>query len=262
MQRLRIAVATDRFAGRLRDAVSLAADTGASGLQFDARQQLKPSDLSETGRRELLHLLSERDLSVASLNFSLRRALHDQDHLDARIAAIQQAMQLAWDLKSRIVTCRIGRIPEESEAAERSRMREVLTDLAAFGNRVGVTFSITPAGDAPATLLSFLSGINTGPLGIDFDPAERVMARQDPISSLRDMHTLVTHITVRDAVRDADGSGREVPVGRGECDWPELLAVLDEMNFPGWLTINRTTGDDPHGDVSRAVQYLRNVADG
>lgn len=237
----------------------MAAETGASGLQFDARQQLKPTDLSETGRRQLLHTLSERDLSVASLTMPLRRTLHDEEYLDIRIEAIKQAMQFAWDLRARVLTCRIGRIPGDDAADELSRLREILAVIAAHGNHVGVTFSITPAGDTPDILRSLIDSVDTGPLGIDFDPAERVMSRLDPVTSLRELHAHVTHVTVRDAIRDVDGSGREVAVGRGECDWPELLAVIDEMNYTGWLTVDRTGGDDPLGDVSRAVQFVRNV---
>ena len=236
----------------------MAAETGASGLQFDARQQLKPTDLSETGRRQLLHTLGERDLSVASLTMPLRRALYDEEYLDIRIEAIKQAMQFAWDLKARVLTCRIGRIPDD-DARERSRLQEVLEVIAAHGNHVGVTFSITPSGDPPEALRSLIESVDTGPLGIDLDPAERVMSRQNPMTTLRELHARVTHVTVRDAVRDFDGNGREAAVGRGECDWPELLAVIDEMNYTGWLTADRTAGDDPFGDVSRAVQFVRNV---
>ncbi len=238
----------------------MAAETGASGLQFDAREQLKPTDLSETGRRQFLHTLGERELSVASLTMPLRRVLHDEEYLDVRIEAIKQAMQFAWDLKARVLTCRIGRVPDDAESHERSRMLEVLSVLASHGNHVGVTFSITPSGDAPETLRSLIDDVDTGPLGIDFDPAERVMSRQKAVDSLRELHSLVTHVTLRDAVRDVDGGGREVAVGRGECDWPELLAVFDEMNYTGWLTADRTAGDDPFGDVTRAVQFVRNVA--
>ncbi len=260
MQRFRTAVATARFSPDLRDVVKLAAQAGATGLQFDARQQLKPANLSETGRRQLLHALSERELVVASLTFPLRRTLHDEEHLDTRVAAIKQAMQFAWDLKARVLTCRIGSIPETNEVDEWSRLRDVLSDLAGHGNHVGVTLSITPAGDAPKTLLSLINAVSTGPLGVDFDPAERVMSRHDPVSSLRELHAVVTHVTVRDAIRDADGGGRETPVGRGECDWEQLLAVIDEMNYSGWLTVSRTAGDDPFGDACRAVQYVQNVA--
>ncbi|MCA9024639.1 MAG: sugar phosphate isomerase/epimerase [Planctomycetaceae bacterium] len=259
MNRLRLAVATSRFSSSLREVVRMAAETGASGLQFDARQQLKPTDLSETGRRQLLHSLGERDLSVASLTMPLRLALYDEEYLDVRIEAIKQAMQFAWDLKARVLTCRIGRIPGDDAVRERSRLQEVLGAIASHGNHVGVTFSITPAGDSPDVLRSLIESVNTGPLGIDFDPAERVMSRLDPVKSLRELHAHVTHMTVRDAIRDVDGSGREVPVGRGECQWPDLLALVDEMNYAGWLTADRTAGNDPFGDVRRAVQFVRNV---
>jgi len=262
MPRLRLAVATSRLSPELRRAIDLAGQTGATGLQFDARNQLKPAELSETGRRQLLHSLSERNLQVAALSFSLRRPLHDEEQLDARLAAIQQAMQFAWDLKARVLTCRIGRIIEEADSREGIRQREVLADLARHGNRVGVTFSITPAGDSPEALRSLLDAIDEGPLGIDLDPAERVMSRQNPIGSLRDLHDAVTHLTLRDAIRDADGAGRETVLGRGEVPWDELIATLDEMNYAGWLTLDRREGDNPAGDLQRAVAFVSQVAAG
>lgn len=260
MPRLRLAVATSRLSSSLRSAIDLASQTGAAGLQFDARHQLKPADLSETGRRQLLHTLSERNLQVAALSFPLRRPLHDEEQLDARLAAIQQAMQFAWDLKARVLSCRIGRIVDEVDSREGIRQREVLSDLARHSNRIGVTFSITPAGDSPEVLRSLLDSIDEGPLGIDFDPAERVMSRQNPVGSLRDLHHAVTHLTLRDAIRDADGGGRETVLGRGEVPWDELIATLDEMNYTGWLTLDRREGDDPAGDLQRAVSFVTQVA--
>ena len=230
------------------------------GVAVDSRSQLKPSDLSETGRRQLLHTLGEQNVSVASLTFPLRRPLHDEEQLDARLAAIKQAMQFAWELKSRVLVCRIGRIVEEAESAEGVRQREVLGELARHGNHVGVTLAITPSGDSRESLGRLLSSIDDGPLGIDFDPAERIMSRQDPIASLRDLHGHVSHVTVRDALRDADGLGQETVIGRGEVDWDELLATIDEMNYDGWLTVDRRAGEDRLGDMTRAVSFLRNVA--
>src|SRR5690606_22889951 len=224
MLRLRLAIATVRLKGSLRETIRLAEQTGASGLQFDARQQLKPGDFSQTARRQLLHNLAERNLQVASLTFALRRPLHDQEQLDARLDAIKQAMQFAWDLKSRVLVCRIGRIVEDADAPEAVRQREVLQDLARHGNRVGVTLAVTPSGGSPEMLRSVLESIDAGPLGIDFDPAERIMSHQPPVPSLQVLHDRVAHVTIRDALRDADGAGREMVVGRGEVAWEEVLA--------------------------------------
>ncbi len=51
-----------------------------------------------------------------------------------------------------------------------------------------------------------------------------------------------------------------MPVGRGEVDWDAMVALFDEMNYNGWLTVARYEGDDPLGDATRAVTYLGNVA--
>jgi sugar phosphate isomerase/epimerase len=256
----RIAVATSPFRLPIRRAIPAAAECGAQGVQFDARTEVKPEDYGETARRQLLYELSERSLSVASLTFPLRRPLHDAEHLDLRIAAIRQAMEFAAQLRAKTLTVRGGRLPEAADSPDLQRLRDVLRDLARFGNHVGVVLALTHVGDLPAPLVALIQEIKEGPLGIDFDPAACVLARRNPSADLREAHSVVTHIQVRDAIRDFDGAGLEVPVGRGEVDWPEILALVGEMHYTGWLTVRRTTGDDILGDTARAVQFIQNVA--
>lgn len=64
---------------------------------------------------------------------------------------------------------------------------------------------------------------------------------------------------VRDAIREGDGASTEVPLGRGEVPWQELLAVIYELNYRGWFCVDRTQGEDRAGDAARAVQYLRSL---
>lgn len=256
----RLAIATGRLSGPLRETIRKAEQTGARGLQFEARQQLKPGDFSQTGRRQLLHTLAERDLVVGSLTYALRRPLHDQEQLDARIAAIKETMQFAWDLKARVLICRIGRIVDDADSADGARQREVLQELVQHGNRVGVTLAVTPSGDSPALLRSLLDSIDNGPLGIDFDPAERVMSHHPPVDSLRMVYGHPIHLTVRDALQDEDGTGRETTVGRGEVPWEQLLATLEEMSYTGWMTVDRRTGEDPLTEMTRAVAFINGMS--
>ena len=86
------------------------------------------------------------------------------------------------------------------------------------------------------------------------------MTGHDPIESFRVLYESIIHVQVRDAIREVDGSGLEVNVGRGEVAWDEFLVLLDEAGYSGWLTIERTSGDDKQNDVARAANYLRNVA--
>ncbi len=259
---LRLAVATQSFKQPLRQAIITAAAAGVTGVQLDARTEVRPSDYGETARRQLLHELGERGLKIASLAFPTRHALHAREHLDARLAAVREAMQFAAHLKAPVVIVRVGRIPEDAESPDRVRLREVLDDFARVGNHLGVTLSVAPAAESPTGLAQVLDGIKSGPLGVDFDPATCVLAGRSAADDLRELHRLIAHIQIRDAVRDVDGAGQEVAVGRGEVDWPALLAMITEIDYRGWQTIRRTAGDDAAGDCARAAQFIRNVTFG
>jgi sugar phosphate isomerase/epimerase len=257
-----MAVATRSFQEPIKQAVQTAAEMGAQGVQFDLRNEVRPGELSETGRRQLLHYLEEMNLTVASTMFPTRRALYDLEELDTRLAATRQAMEFTFQLKAKILTMRAGRIPEEADSEEYQILRQVLNDLARHGNRVGVTLAITPTRDDPARLLRLLGEITEGPVGINFDPATFIMAEQNPSKALAELQKYLMHFLVRDGIRDLEGSGQEVPVGRGEVEWEEILALLDEADYKNWLIIDRTQGEDRPGDIRRAMQYLKNVAMG
>jgi sugar phosphate isomerase/epimerase len=259
MSPLRIAVATRALQLPLRQAVQAAHDLGAAGIQLDARNEIKPSDLSQTGRRAFLHRLDELNLAVASVGFPARRPLYDLEELDARLAAARGAMEFAWQLGARVLALRIGRIPDDAESREYDLLRSVLNDLARHGNRVGTTLAITPSRDSAESLAKLVSAINEGPVGVNFDPAAFVLAGFDPGEALRTLHDRVAHFVVRDAIRDVEGGGVEVPVGRGEVDWDEFIALVGEAEYRGWLTVDRTQGEDKRGDLARAIQFLRNV---
>jgi sugar phosphate isomerase/epimerase len=260
MPALRIAAATRCFNQPLRQALRTASGTGASGVQLDARHEVRPADLSATGRRELLHQLDELKLRPASFHFPTRRSLSDQTELDGRVAALKLAMQFAWDMNAPVLTVRAGRVPQDLAAGDGPLLIDVLNDLARHGNRVGTTLAIVPARDSAESLLRLLDAVTEGPIGVDFDPAAFVTAGFDPAAAYRQLYARVTHLTVRDAIRDIDGSGIEVPVGRGEVAWDELANVIAEAEYRGWQTVARTAGDDRVGDMTRAVEYLRNVS--
>ncbi|QDU39183.1 Xylose isomerase-like TIM barrel [Maioricimonas rarisocia] len=260
MQTLKIAVATAPFQQPIRQAVQTAAATGASGLQIDARNELKPSELSETGRRQFLHMLSEMQLSVASVTFPLRRPLQEREALDARIAALKQAMEFAFQLKARVLTTRLSDLPDDPDSRDAVTLQEILEDLSRHANHVGVKLAIASGSHDTQALSGLIERSSQGPLGIDFDPASAVMGRRDPAQVLRDLHRHVMHFQIRDALRQVDGPGKEVAVGRGEVSWEEMLAMIDDMNYTGWLTVRRSEGDERAGDSARAVTYLKNVA--
>lgn len=263
MRTLRLAIPTRLFRGALRDTCRAAAATGAAGVQFDAREELKPGDLTESGRRQFLHHLEEIGLSVASLTFPTRHPLCEPTGLDARVAAIRKALEWAYDLKAPLLTIRPGRIPSDPASKDAMLLVEVLSDLARHANHVGSTLALTPLPDDPKAWETLLGQVSQhGPVGLDFDPASFAMAGHKPHVVLRELHTHVVHVAGRDGMRDLEGAGLETQLGRGEVDWVEIIALLGEMRYPGWITVQRTQGTDPAADCQRALMYLENVAIG
>lgn len=259
---LQIAVATSSFRQPVRQSVDTAARCGASGVQFNVRHELPIADYGDTARRQLLHELDERRLKVSALTFPLRRELHDPDQLDRRMDAMRSAMQFAAQLRCKTLTIDAMRAPTDADSRDAQRLDDVLNDLAKFGNHVGVTLALTPIGEPPGSLIGILDRVRQGPVAVDFDPAGCVRSGRDPIDDLREYATWAGHLQVRDALHGRDGAGKETAVGRGEVDWPTLLALVQEIGYRGWMTVRRTEGDDPVGDVARAVEFIRRVGMG
>ncbi|MDZ4685069.1 MAG: sugar phosphate isomerase/epimerase [Planctomycetaceae bacterium] len=259
MHRLRFAAATRCWRGPLTETLRTVAAAGVTGVQFDLAGELSPASLSETGRRDFLHQVRELGLSVASAVVPLRQPLFVQHELEHRLEALRAAMRFAFQLRCPTVCLRCGRIPDKPDSPDAQLLKEVLTDLARHANHIGVTLAITPSGDAAATLAALLNGIQTGPIGVDFDPAQFAMQGQSTVAELRALHRLVMHVQLRDGVRDFSGGGTETAVGQGSVDWIELFALLGEMDYSGWLTAIRTQGEDNARDVLHALKSAQRL---
>ena len=262
MRPLRFAVATRCFRQPLKRAMQTAAESGATGVELDIRNEAVESELSETGRRHLLHFLSEHGLTVAATTFPLRSYLLDPDHLDARIGGIKRGLEFSYQLGAKTMTARLGRVPSDPDSPAFRSAVEILNDIARTSNYIGVVLGLTPSRDSIANIHQLIAAVEEGPIGIHFDPASIVMGDSDVSSAYGTLYEFVQQVQLRDAVHDVDGGGVEVAVGRGDVVWDEFLALLDETPYKGWLVAERTAGQDPIGDISRAIQYIQNVGQG
>lgn len=256
MHPLQLAVATRNFDQPLKDALQTAVNTGAHGVQLAVHQELHPGQMMETGRRQFLHYLDELSLKISSLHLPMRRALIEPDSLDERLAEIRKVMEFAWSLKSPLLTLRIGKIPTDLESKPYALLRDVLNDLARYSTHVGTTLCLIPTNDTADSMLQLLNSLTAGFVGVDFDPAAFVLAGENPISALRTLHKNVLHVVARDALRDVDGTGIETQLGRGQVEWDEFMALLVEIPYRGWITVNRTQGDHRIIDSASAITFL------
>jgi sugar phosphate isomerase/epimerase len=262
MSLYRLAVPTATYQQPLRRAILLAAAAGADGVQFDLRAEVPPAEFGETARQQLRHYLEEQRLRIGACTLTTQGTLIDADRLDVRVAAIRRGLEFTRQLGSDVLTVRLGTIPADAASTEYQRLGSVLSDLAAHGNRVGATLAVGTLGNSSMALKTLVQSIDAGPIGLDFDPAGCVFGGVTPTRALRELHAFVSHVQIRDGIRTDEGAGVETAIGAGDVPWDEFLATVAESDYRGFLTVRRTGGDDRPGDVSRGMQYVRNVATG
>jgi sugar phosphate isomerase/epimerase len=244
----------------LRKAVLAARRLGAKAVEIDARGELRPQDLSETGLRELRKILSEADLRVAAVTFRTRRGYDTPDELDRRVAATKQALTFAYQLRAPIVVNHVGRVPAESAGPAWESLVEVLSDLAGYGQRTGARLAAQTGSESGADLARLLAALPPQGIAVDFDPGNLLMSDFSPSEAIVALGADVAQLRARDAVRDlARGRGLEVPLGRGSVDFPTIFGVLEERGFRGSVVVGRERAEDPESEIAAGIEYLKNL---
>jgi len=257
---LKIGIRLESFGLPLRRALQEAQRLGVSGVEVDAVGDLSPKELSQTGRREFRHLLRGHNLEVTALGCPLRHGLDVAQGQEARIEHVRKVMSLSFDLGPRIAVVQAGKVPEEAQPANAPRMTEALLTLAQHGDRTGALLALDTGLESGEVLAKFLGHFDTGGLGVNFDPANLLVGGFDPYEGARALAGKIVHTHARDArAAGTRRTAQEVPLGHGDIDWMRFLSVLEEMDYRGWLTIVRETGDRRVADVADGVAFLRRL---
>jgi sugar phosphate isomerase/epimerase len=258
MKRLKVGVHLGLLGLPLRRGLVEAERWGVTGVQVDAVGDLSPKTLSETGRREFRHLLSAHNLELTSLGCPLHRGLDVAEGQEARIEHVRSVLTLSFDLRARTVVVEAGAIPEDAADPRARLLTEALLALGHHGDRTGTMLALQTGLEPAPVLRAFLDRLDTGGLGVNFDPANLLMHGFDPYENARALHGRIVHAYARDARQAGAGrTGREVPLGHGELEWMQMIGVFEEIEYRGWLTVYQEAGDDRLPEVAAGVQFLR-----
>lgn len=260
MNRLKIGIRLESLGLPLRRGLDEAERMGAAGVQMDAVGDLSPDTLSQTGRRELRHLLRARNLDLTALGCPLRRGLDVTDDQQPRLEHVRKVMSLAYDLGTGVVIVQAGQVPEDAADPRMGPLTESLRALGEHGDRVGTVLALETGLESGPVLRSLLDRFDTASLGVNLDPANLLVHGFDVEESVRALAGRIAHTHAKDARRaSASRAAQEVPLGHGDIDWMSYLGLLEEVEYHGWLTIERETGANRLADVAAAVAFLRRL---
>jgi sugar phosphate isomerase/epimerase len=257
---MKIGVRLESLGLPLRRALESAAQLGVGGVQVDAVGDLAPDALSQTGRRAFRNLLRSHNLELTALGCPMRRGLDVAENLEARIEHVRKVMALSVDLGPRRVIVEAGRIPEDEKGAAFTLLSESLLALGHHGDRVGAVLALETGQESGETLARFLARFDTGGLGVNLDPANLLIHGFDPYAAVPALGKRIVHIHAKDArSASASRSAAEVPLGHGDLDWLRLLGLFEEVEYHGWLTVERESGARKLPDVTEGVGFLRRL---
>ncbi len=258
MSRLKLAVATRSFGKPLKKAIRSAAEIGAQGVQLDAQNEVSSASFGASADRHFRKYLEEFNLSVSSLRLPARHALMEPEFLDQRVATIKSALEFSWRIRSPLLIIHPGTI-QTGDGGNFSDICEILNDLAGFASHIGTDLSIACENNSPEMISELISEVRSGQLGVELDTAEMIFNNQNPEALIRALHPWIKTYRLRDAIREMDKSGIEVPLGQGMVMWDEILPLISETGYQGWLTLDRTQGDQKLRDCHHAISYLSSV---
>lgn len=241
-------------------ALEYAARMGADAVEIDARNQLRPSELTRTAVRHIRKKLDDLNLKVAAVSFQTRRGYSDFDGIDRRVDATRAALRMAYQLGANVVVNQIGRIPPADEENPRNLLLTTLTDLGRAGQKEGAFLAARTGAEPAQVLADLIEELPTGSIAVDFDPGNLIIHGFNALDAVRILGRHVLHVHARDGVQDlAQGRGLEVPLGRGSADFPNLLGVLEEHQYRGYFTVQRDQAENPIPEIAQAIEFLRNI---
>lgn len=284
----KIGVIVDSFQVGVKEGLLKSKQVGADGVQIYAvKGEMDPANLTPSARKELKAYIESLGLQISALVGDLGG--HGfQDHAQNRekIDKSKRIMELGMELGTNIVTTHIGIVPDDRNSQVYETMHAACEELSHFASGMCAYFAIETGPETAVHLKSFLDGLGSKGVSVNFDPANMVMVTgDDPVQGVYTLKDYIVHTHAKDGVklgpidpRDVYGaygyeaeldhekiadmaeSGaafREVPLGEGGVDWDAYLQALNDIGYRGYLTIEREVGTNPARDIQLAVDFLK-----
>jgi sugar phosphate isomerase/epimerase len=113
-----------------------------------------------------------------------------------------------------------------------------LVEIGALADRVSIAVALGSSLAGFDSLLYALEQARCPWFGVDFDPSAIVAEGREVGAALAGCGQNLRHVRGRDAVRGERGKSKEVVIGHGQANWSQLLTLLDEAGYSGWITVD------------------------
>jgi sugar phosphate isomerase/epimerase len=189
----------------------------------------------------------------------------------------------------------VGVMPHTMQGPRWDAFVEGCRSLAEYAHSVNATVAMETGPEPPRVMEALLKAVNSPGLSVNYDPSnliqwpailvhhpnyqtktevplrpynrEEAMREFEPMDGVKRLAPYIVHTHAKDGrvdERDANAPDtapkaqwKDVLLGEGWVDWPQYLRLLKDNGFDGALAIEREAGDDPVGEITHAVNFLK-----
>ena len=161
------------------------------------------------------------------------------------------------------VATHVGFLPENMNDPQFLDMVAILRYIAKECQALGVSFLFETGQETPVTLMRYIEEIGLENVGINMDTANLILygkANSADAISVFGKYVMDTHI--KDGFYPTDGKklGKEVKVGDGMANLPEVIRRLQEVGYTGNYIIEREIkGDQQTADIIETLALLKKI---
>jgi len=258
---MKIGVIPDSFQVPFKEAVVMAHEMGAQGLQpYVTRGEMAPENLTKDDRASLLKYVKSYDLQFSAVCADF--GMHFANPVEDEIKRTMSMMDLALDFDTHIITTHIGKVPDDENSEEYFNIVKTIETLGKYGDKVGCCFATETGPEMALKLKGVLDKADTKSAKVNLDPANFVMcAGQDPVEAVHILKDYIVHTHAKDGIKTGATTYEEKPLGHGNVPFPAYLKALKEIGYDGFLTIEREDGATRMYDIKHAKKMLSEILD-
>lgn len=176
-----------------------------------------------------------------------------------RFELAKRFSDMVSEIGTKSITSHVGYIPNDPKSPLYLEFVPVMKKFVEYCKRNGQIFCFETGQELPSTLKRTIIDIGDNAY-VNLDPANLILyGMAHPLDAVEIFGEYVKGLHAKDALwpnRD-EGLGIEVPIGKGEVNFPLLLSKLKEKGFIGPVTIEREiSGEEQKKDILEAKKFL------
>jgi sugar phosphate isomerase/epimerase len=182
-----------------------------------------------------------------------------EEYRTRRLKLAEKFSDMIYEIGVKSITSHVGAIPNDEKSPLYLGFVPVMKKFVEYCQRNGQIFCFETGQELPSTLKRLIADIGNNAY-VNLDPANLILyGMAYPLDAVEILGEYVRGMHAKDAFwpnRD-ESLGIEVPVGKGEVDFPLLISRLKEKGFQGPITIEREiSGEQQKKDILEAKKFL------